>query len=79
MVAPSAKKRQDADVISVFSDSVVASPSDSMAIVHLLFFLPYTVTHICRDMTGLAILAGRLDTRTFCLPLVGVACHGAIA
>ncbi len=66
MVAPSAKKRQDADVTSVFSDSVVASPSDSMAIVHLPLFLPCTVTHMCHDMTGLAIMADRLGAKTFC-------------
>ena len=28
---------------------------------HSPFFLPYTVTHMCHDMTGLAIMAGRLD------------------
>ncbi len=30
------------------------------------------------DMTGLAILAGLLGTKTFCLPLAGIACHGLI-
>ena len=39
----------------------------------------YTVTHMCHDMTGLAIMAGRLGAKTFCLPLAGIACHGLIA
>ena len=34
--------------------------------VTLAFFLPYTVTHMCHDMTGLAIMAGRLGAKTFC-------------
>jgi len=42
-------------------------------------FLPYTVTHMRHDMTGLAIRAGRLGAQTFCLPLAGIACHGLIA
>ena len=38
------------------------------------------LTHMCHDMTGAAIImAGRLGTRIFCLPLAGVACHGLIA
>ena len=37
------------------------------------------VAHMCHDMTGPAIMAGRLDARTFCLPLAGIACHGLIA
>ena len=45
----------------------------------LAFFLPYTVTHMCHDMTGLAIMAGRLGAKTFSLPLAGIACHGLIA
>ncbi len=39
MVAPSAKKRQDVDVISVFSDSVVASWAPDGKILETL--LPY--------------------------------------
>ncbi len=74
MVAPSTKKPQDADVISF--NSVVASPSDSMAIVHLPFCLPYPVTHMCHDITGLTIMAGRLGA--FCHPLEEIACHGLI-
>ena len=31
---------------------------------------------MCHDMTGPAIMAGRLGARTFCLPLAGIACHG---
>jgi len=34
---------------------------------------------MCHDMTGPAIMAGRLGARTFCLPLAGIACHGLIA
>ncbi len=34
---------------------------------HPQFFLPSTVTYMCHDMTGLAIMAGRLGGRTFCL------------
>ena len=37
------------------------------------------VAHMCHDMTGPAIMAGRLGARTFCLPLAGIACHGLIA
>ena len=37
------------------------------------------VAHMCHDMTGPAIMAGRLGARTFCLPLGGIACHGLIA
>jgi len=38
------------------------------------------LTHMCHDITGPAIImAGRLGTRIFCLPLVGIACHGLIA
>jgi len=46
---------------------------------HLPFFLPCTVTHMCHDMTDLAIRAGRLGAKTFCLPLAGIARHGLIA
>ena len=46
---------------------------------HSPFFLPYTVKHMCHDITGLAIMAGRLGAKTFCLPLAGIACHGLIA
>ena len=61
---------------------------------HLPFFLPYGVTHMCpvnptvvikkrkkkgHHMTGLAIMAGRLGAKTFCLPLAGLASHGLIA
>ena len=46
---------------------------------HSPFFLPYTVTHMCHDMTRLAVMAGRLGAKTFCLPLAGIACHGLIA
>ena len=35
--------------------------------------------HMCHDMTGLAIMAGRLGAKKFCLPLAGIACHGLIA
>ena len=35
-------------------------------------FLPYTVTHMCHDMTSLAIRAFRLGASTFCLPLAGI-------
>jgi len=35
--------------------------------------------YMCHDMTGLAIMAGRLGAKTFCLPLAGIACHGLIA
>ena len=45
----------------------------------LALFLPYTATHMCHDMTGLAIMAGRLGAKTSCLPLAGIACHGLIA
>jgi hypothetical protein len=38
-----------------------------------------TVTHMCYDMTGHAIMAGRLGAKTVCFPLVGIACHGLIA
>ena len=31
---------------------------------------------MCHDMTGLAIMAGRLGAKKFCLPLAGIACHG---
>ena len=31
---------------------------------------------MCHDMTGLAIMAGRLGAKTFCLPLAGIAFHG---
>jgi len=41
--------------------------------------LPCTVTHMCHDMTSLAIMAGRLGAKTFCLPLAEIACHGLIA
>ncbi len=34
------------------------------------------VAHMCHDMTGPAIMAGRLGARTFYLPLAGIACHG---
>ena len=35
-------------------------------------------THVsCHDR--LAIMAGRLGAKTFCLPLAGIACHGLIA
>ena len=34
---------------------------------------------MCHDMTSLAIMAGRLGAKTFCLPLAGIACHGLIA
>ena len=43
---------------------------------HLPLFLPCTVTHMCHDMTGLAIMAGRLGDKTFCLPHARNACHG---
>ena len=46
---------------------------------HLPLFLPCTVTHMCHDMTSLAILTGRLGAKTFCLPLAGIACHGLMA
>jgi len=44
---------------------------------HSSCFTP--VAHMCHDMTGPAIMAGRLGARTFCLPLAGIACHGLIA
>jgi hypothetical protein len=34
---------------------------------------------MCYDMAGPAIMAGRLGTKIFCLPLKGIACHGLIA
>ena len=34
------------------------------------------VTKICHDMTGLAIMAGRLGAKMFCLASAGIACHG---
>ena len=46
---------------------------------HLPLFLPCTVTHMCQEMTSLAIMAGRLGAKTFWLPLAGIACHGLIA
>ncbi len=45
----------------------------------VLVLLPYTVTHVSYDMTGLAIRAGLLGASTFCLPLAGIACHGLLA
>ena len=39
-------------------------------------FLPYTVPHMCHDVTSPAIMAGRLGAKMFCLPLAGIACHG---
>ncbi len=44
---------------------------------HSSFFT--RVAHMCHDMTGPAIMAGRLGARTFCLPLAGIACRGLIA
>ena len=41
--------------------------------VTLAVLLAYTVTHMCHDITGLAIRAGRLGARTFCFPLAGIA------
>ncbi len=34
---------------------------------------------MCHDMTSLAIMAGRLGAKTFCLAFAGIACHGLIA
>ncbi len=34
---------------------------------------------MCLEMTNLAIMAGRLGAKRFCLPLAGIACNGLIA
>jgi hypothetical protein len=49
--------------------------NSSPALLETIFekFLPYTVTHMCHDMTSLAIRAFRLGASTFCLPLAGIA------
>ena len=50
-------------------------PASALTWSHLPLFLPCTVTHMCHDMTVLAILAGRLGAKTFCLPPQGrIAC-----
>jgi len=49
--------------------------NSSPALLETIFekFVPYTVTHMCHDMTSLAIRAFRLGASTFCLPLAGIA------
>ncbi len=43
-------------------------PASALTWSQLPLFLPYTVANICHDMTSLAIMAGRLGAKTFCLP-----------
>ena len=65
----------DAGVHASCIGAYMAAP----AVVLALHGDTHMYTCMCHDMTSLAIMAGRLGAKTFCLPLAGSACHGLIA